>query len=350
MPQFGQRTGKTAPRKSTYLHDIDVANGKKPAVSKKRKVSTDARFSFVKNAQYDANDNIVGGGTFRAKGQHEGLPTALAEQYADGRADAVMLLPAKIFKSKGTFEQAKKDAYGAGFRTRGSYTPLTRADTLRSSTSKTVLVSPKTSSSGASLKVAGFHPSPISLSVPESVAGHDQLFKAQAEVLKAHQNGKLSDEATDLALAAVHLASLAPGKYAAQANFSPTAKSKFTALHALLPDDPQTYEERREELKLAIAKEAMTLSVAERLTISTIVDDFLASVAHSTLPKGVSPRMLGNVITKDRDAPVTSPLRQRPKAKTMTIQAGDYDMKNPLVSASTISKTIPEASAAFFDE
>lgn len=351
MPSFGQQTGSSQPSQHSALYGIRVAHGQKPQAGKKRKRG-EASDTFVSGSIFNSQDQLVGGRTFRAKNQHEGLPTALAEAYSNGAKDKVEGLSKYTSqKSSGApWDSWTTKAYDAGYKLGNTYSPLTNADALRSRTDRTVLVSPEWSSSGDKLSVAGFHPSPLSTSVSESTYAHQKTFAAQASVLELRAAGAISsNDAADIALAAVHLASLAPGEYAAHAAFGATGKSVLTSTGALLPDKPGTYEDRREHLKYTIASRGASLGTSDRTAINAVVDAYLTSVTHSTLPAGVSKRRLGTFIKDDKDPAITSPLRVRPTPSVSppALQLGAYEAPGQIRLKNTVS--ITEAAFPFHD-
>jgi hypothetical protein len=355
MP-FGENTGLSQPAQHSRVYEARVTTGKqKPQTPGVKRKHGEASDSILPGPAYNAAGELVGGRTFRAKNQHEGLPTSLAEAYADGAKDkALGALRGTSFRSGGpAWDVPKKKAYDAGFDLAGAYAPLTNADAVRALTDRTVLVSPEgTDSGGRALKVAGFHPSTISASVSESTYAHQKIFDAQANILDLRAKGRLSsNEAADIAIAAVHLASLAPGEYAAQASFNPTKKARIGANGSLLPDKPESYEDRREELKITIANLALKLSVADRTVINKAVDDYLVSVAHGSLPGNTYARRLANVVTGDTKPAITSPLRTKPitPASPPELQLGHYESPPATVTALATPRTVADATIRFFD-
>lgn len=343
MP-FGRQTNKRLPASHTPLFRSRASAGvlKKNAGKKRPRDET-----YVPDAQFNANDDLVGGDTFRGKNQHEGLPTALAEAYANGAKDKVENRKRYTsFKSSGMpWDTFTRKAYDAGFTLGDAYSPLTEADAVRSLTARTVLASPERDSAGNALKVAGFHPSSISKSVSESAYAHQKVFEAQAAVLTHRAENKLSsNEAADIAIAAIHLASLAPGEFAAHAAFGKTAKSKMDG-GALLPDKPDAYEDRRERLKRAIAFRAEALTASDRKAIHDLVDRYLESVEHKVLPSGVNPRKLGGVVAGDTKPAITSPLRRTPtpSLNPPRLQLGEYEKPPKLLTKPAVVDTIAEA-------
>ena len=343
MP-FGRKTGKSIPVSHTPLFESRVSAGVKSKLAGKKRPRDE---TYVSDAQFDVSDELVGGGSFRAKNQHEGLPTALAEAYANGAKDKVEgKSNGASFKSSGNpWDTFTRKAYNAGFKLGDTYSPLTNADAVRSLTTRTVLVGPEQDSAGNALKVSGFHPSAISKSVAESSYAHIKVFEAQAEVLTSREQGKLScNEAADIAIAAIHLASLAPGEYAAKAAFSKTSKSVMSG-SSLLPDKPDKYEERREHYKLTIASRATALSSKDRIEINRIVGDYLKSVEHMVLPKGVSRRRLANIVTGDAKRAITSPLRRTPPTPLVPpeLQLGEYVQAPKALTKAAVSDSIAKS-------
>ena len=236
--EFGEITGITVPTANTLAYIAEAATLLSEPSTKRR-----ARQSLTRDPQYDKNNNIVGGSTFRAENQHEGLPTALAEAYANGASDFVNVKPRRTsFKSSGDpWDVSTSKAYDAGFTLGSAYSPLTSADAIRATTGRTILSSPEFRSDSTRLAVAGFHPSPISKSVSESTFAHQKIFEAQAAVLKSRANGTLDNEAANLTISAIHLYSLAPGEYANKAAFNPTSKTKFNPITGMALPMIQTH-------------------------------------------------------------------------------------------------------------
>jgi hypothetical protein len=346
---FGRKTGNSLPTSHTEIFGARSRAGKLLANQAGTRRQRDE--TFVSDGEFDESDELVGGKTFRADKQHEGLPTALAEAYADGAADNYdkQSLFKRLKSSAAPWDTFTTKAYEAGFELGDSYSPLTRADAVRSLTTRTVLASPAVNSSGDALAVAGFHPSAISASVSESVYGHHKIFEAQAAVLESRRLGKLSNEATDVAIAAIHLASLAPGDHVPYAAFNRTKNSKMSG-NVLLPDKPETYETRREGLKMAVASRVEALAAADAAKVERLVDAYLKSVAHTTLPAGVETRKLAPVINGSNKRS-TSPLRTKPTAATGTLQKGSYEKTatGDLMVPAPVTETIADAARLFFD-
>ena len=142
-PKFGQ-AGQSKPTSDTPLATAVKHAGKKRS-----------RQTFSGKPQFNGSD-LVGGSTFRGKGQHEGLPTAIAESYANGAKDKEgKLRKWTSFKSSGNpWDAHTQKAYEAGFKLGNKYFPLARADAVRALTERTVLVSPAgKNSGGGQLKV-----------------------------------------------------------------------------------------------------------------------------------------------------------------------------------------------------
>jgi hypothetical protein len=322
---FGLQTGASAPASRTLKQEAERLVGRKRP-----------RASFTPGAKFSGNE-LVGGLTFRAEGQHEGLPTKIAEAYANGVKDNLGgAQKYASFQSSGAlWDPHTRKAYDAGYKIGSGYFALTGADTARSLTTRAVLVSPPgVSQSGSPLKIAGFHPSAISQSVSESTSAHEKIFAAQANVLESRANGKLTNAGADLAIHAIFLASIAPGEYANEANFKGTSKSLVLS-GRLLPDKPKSYEARREHLKLAINNLAQQLSSSDRTEIGRLVQSFLDSVAHTALPANVDARRLGKLFGSDTHAPLTTPRRRQPAlgAGAPTLQMGKYLPAHELIPA-----------------
>lgn len=352
MP-FGRTLGTTGkPAKSTAVEKgyfgngiLSLPGGKTKAKGQKRGRDFPMQ-TFVKRARFDVAGDIVGGDTFRGENQHEGLPTAIAEAYADGLAGNALA------PSTAPWDVLTRRAHDAGQLAGNKYNPLVKADAVRVLTGRTVLVSPPgTDSAGTALKVAGFHPSPISDNTSESSQAHIKLAEAQVKVLEARAAGRLSsDEAADIGIAAVHLASLAPGPFADEAAFKIKPGKGTVVGGKLLPTDPKTYETRRENLKTAVATEAVFLTKNDRVEINTIVGDYLKDVAHPPA-KPILVRRLETFVSGDTNPALTSPRRSAtpilPTAPPQ-LQKGDYDGSTIAMPPASNSNAIAEASVPLF--